>query len=167
MVFYFVKGGKGFSYGYTYYRFRVPKINSGTSNLVENIQFRWDGSWQTNSMTASSTGTIGLIECTVTASAELSSSFAGWKAFDATSDSWQSGFDTYDGSQNEIGEQWVKIEFQTGGGKVITGMKVVGNGSFYPVDFYLQGSNNNSTWTTIPGSSQTGQNTSTEQTYTW
>lgn len=125
-------------------------------------------------MTSNSAGRIGNYAATVSASSEDSASYAAWKAFDGTTAEWWSSTGTFtnnSGDYDEISTNWLKIDFGSGAYVAIDGFKLDsetnGFDSGCGVDeVYLEGSNDNSSWTLIEGSEYVGSMTS-EVTQTW
>jgi len=95
---------------------------------------------------------------TVSASQEYSTGYA-WKAMDNDSGThWQTA---------TAPPEWLKYDFGSGNEKTITRYTLLDSSDtrYYPEDWTLQGSNNDSDWDVLD--TQTGENTSTKQTYTF
>ena len=53
--------------GYRYYRFVVDSTTGADGrSVLTNLQFKWNGTWQTNAMTSNTSGTIGSYSPTIT-----------------------------------------------------------------------------------------------------
>jgi microcystin-dependent protein len=165
----------GASAGYRYYRVRLTSKSSGAGSgemCIYNIQFRADTTWLSNNMTGYNTGTIGSYNATISYGSEYSSSHASWYAFDSnagTSPKYCTAGGTFSATapNDETSAQWLMVDFGSGNAPLITGYKLYAEVNYAPDSFYLQRSSDGSSWTTITESSQTGQDVSTEKTYTW
>jgi len=155
---------------YRYYRLKITSI-SGTAGYVKiaDVQFEWDGTWQTNAMTDDSSGTIGAYSATIAASGNYSgsSSYKAYRAFDSsTSNTWvgaKSKFETSGDKDHKTDFSWLSVDFGVGNEVTITGMQLKGyagsgnDGS--PDDYILQYSSDGSNWYDIAASQVTGADT--------
>ena len=166
--------------GYRYYRFRALSkfgdcgypTDGGNSGLA----FRWDSTWQTNAMTSNTSGTIGGLPAQLSSSSEYSSTYSAWKMFDnLTTTDWEPASGNFTGVSpwDESSVNWVKVNFGAGNEPQITGMRIAGSYTYPDCSldqWRLEGSANDSTWETIVGSEQNGQDvrsTSVDYTWTW
>ena len=131
---------------------------------LTSIEVELSDVWQTANFSTKN-GTIGSNSVKLSASSQ---SNASWKPFMATS-FWRSGkkfvgSDPFDAST----DQWIKLDFGSGSGAHLTAIRIKGGyGSgaqehCSPDKWSIQYSDDNSSWTTLPGGSST-DSTSVEQ----
>lgn len=119
-----------------YFKFNISAVISGTEAAMESLI-----------LSATSGGSQLLTGGTATASSEFSGTYVAANAFTATTDYWysQAGgalphWIKYDlGSGNTATPRYIKLTPYTG----------VISGGFYPTAFTLQGSDDDSSWTTL------------------
>lgn len=157
--------------GYRYYRFRAlskyDNCGSPGSSGVAELQFRWNGTWQTNAMTSNTTGTVGSLAVTTSASSEYSGSWPAWHAFDTltSNNGWWTNGSSFGTTApfDESTTNWLKVDFGAGNAPNITGMRVSGyNGTYTECSldaFRLEYSSDDTGWTTVTNSAQTAQDT--------
>jgi hypothetical protein len=136
---------------------------------MTSIEVELSDVWQTANF-SSKNGSIGSSSVKLSASSQ---SNASWKPFMATSN-WRSAkkfsnSDPFDATS----DQWIKLDFgSSGNGAQLTGVRLKGGFGTgkqehcSPDKWSIQYSDDNSTWTTLPGASST-DSTSTEQELTF
>lgn len=142
-----------------YYRIRLTSADAQDSIHLGNIELQWDDTWQTNAMTGASSGTIGGLSVTASASTMYSATYAAWKAFDSSgSTGWWTPYGTYGGGNyDELSPVWVKIDFGANP-VVLTGVRLedTDNWTWTSDVAHVESSDDDSTWTTITGSELIG-----------
>ena len=153
----------------TFYRLRITDIHpNGLAFyvMIEELQFYWNGAWQTNAMTSDTTGTIGGIPCTTFASSTdgtngAREAFDGllWNYSGQIAHSWVSSSSFLSGGYYVSSNEWVGVQFNQP--IPITKFRIY-DGHYtnqdlygYPYNFVFESSADNIIWTQL--GSWTGQ----------
>ena len=151
--------------GARYYRLHLNSLAFSHGHVhMEDIQFQWDDTWQSNNMTGNSLGSIGGLSVILTGNGGGSIH----DAFDSSGSSseWVSSSNSFSSSPPYDGNLYVDLDFGTEIN--ITGIRIKSDSSQGIVDaWYLQSSEEGSTWETIPESVETGRSTASQQEDTW
>lgn len=154
-----------------YYRVQVTSggatVCGATKRALDEVKFRWNGTYQTNAMTASSTGTIGGISATVADTGHYATN-EGWMAFGSGNFTppdgafWGAG-PNYDPTTTN----YVIIDFGAANKVAIDGWKLTAN--LCPIDgMRLYWSDDASAWTLIASSAYYNVSIPyTDLEYTW
>lgn len=138
-----------------YYRFQVTsggvQVCGATKRAIDEVKFRWNGTYQTNAMTASNSGTIGSISPTVTDTGHYTTN-EGWMAFGSGNftppdGAFWGGGPNYDPTTTN----YVIIDFGASNKVAIDGWKLTATNC--PIDgMRLYWSDDNSVWHLIASS---------------
>lgn len=145
---------------------------------IEGLELKWEDQWRQGSFT-DYTGRIGPYEVTVSASSfSVDRNSFPYYAFKRSQagDIWETAFDTYEdlGDFNAVGApQWLKIDFKDHP-VAIQAIKIDGGDSVdtpgsegAPDAFYLEGSQDDVTWTLIEGSRFDNVDTTNPSIFEW